>query len=105
MSDMNRPPAQKGYMGAAGDPLRKNMSFMNPMDLATMKQEGQFTEDMTVNDALMKVGIDPNGPVSQLVEFGQKQIQNADMAGKMQNIAGDAGTEEPAQGLEGLLRR
>lgn len=99
-----------GYMGASKDPIRKNMSFANPMDLAMMKKEGAFTQGMTVNEALQKLGIDPNGPVEQLVEFGKKQVENGDMVGKMQNIAADsqgAIPEEPAStpGLEGLLRR
>jgi hypothetical protein len=92
-------------MGAASDPLRKNASIMNPMDLAMMKGEGQFSPDMTVVDVLQKLGIDPNGPASQLVEFGRKQVENGDMVGKMQNMAQDSQGAEPAPtpGLEGLL--
>ena len=101
---------QRGMMGG-DNPVRKNMSIMNPMDLAAMKQSGEFSdmESMTVADVMMKMGIDPNGPATQLVEFGRKQVENADMVGKMQNIASDTvgGEEPPAEdtGLEGLLAR
>jgi len=105
MSDMPKP-GGPGYMGAASDPMRKNASIMNPMDLAMMKNDGMDPNNMTVNDLLQKVGIDPNGPASQLVEFSRKQVENGDMMGKMQNIAKDSqGGEEPlpTPGLEGLL--
>ena len=91
------------------DPIKKNASFLNPMDLAMMQKEGMFTPEMTVMDALTKAltmqGIDPNGPVTQLGELMQKNVENADMVGKMQNIAADTGGETPAPtpGLEGLL--
>jgi len=110
MADMMKPPGK--YGAAATDPVRKNVSIMNPMDLASMKQSGDFAniESMTVSDVLSQLGIDPNGPATQLVEFGKKQVQNADMVGKMQNIAADTeGMEEEAPtedtGLEGLLSR
>lgn len=100
-----------GYMGASQDPLKKNMSLMNPMDLAAMKQSGDFgnIKNMSVKEVLMKIGIDPEGPAEQLVEFSRKQVENADMVGKMQNIAADSQGEQPggqppaAPGLEGLL--
>lgn len=91
------------------DPVMKNRSFLNPMDLASMQNEEMFTPDMTVMEAITKAltsqGIDPNGPVTQLGELAQKNVQNADMVGKMQNIAADSGVETPAPtpGLEGLL--
>lgn len=108
MSDM-MPPARPG-MGT-DNPVMKNRSIFNPMDLASMKQGGEFSDmgSMTVSDVLVKMGIDPNGPAQQLVEFGRKQVENADMVGKMQNIASDTtGGEEPPvedTGLEGLLAR
>jgi hypothetical protein len=108
------PPAQGGFMGAATDPVKKNMSIMNPMDMAAMKQQGGFDPKAPVVDTLKKLGIDPMGPSSQLVDFAKKQIQNADMVGKMGNIAADSGQGapaapepmgEPPAGLEGLLKQ
>jgi hypothetical protein len=111
MGDMQQPmmPPAQGYMGASKDPMRKNVSIMNPADLALMKQEGQFTPDMKLGDMLAKMGLDVNGPATQLVEFIQKNVQNADPLGKMQNIAADSmgGEEQMPEdtGLESLMRR
>lgn len=110
MSDM--PMNGKGYMSAATDPIRKNASIFNPMDLAMMKEEGAFTgmENMTARQAFeqfcSKVGINPDGPVQQLVEFGRKQVENGDMLGKMQNISQEGNEEEPlpTPGLEDLMK-
>lgn len=111
MSDQMAPTGVTGFMGAASDPVRKNTSVFNPLDLAAMKQSGQFegAEDMKVVDFLPMIGIDPQGPMSQLTEFMQKQVENADMVGKMQNIAADSTAMEgeppaPTEGLESLLQ-
>lgn len=112
---MRKPPMKGGYMNAASDPLRKNMSMFNPMDAALMKQEGQFSPDMPLGEMMTKLGFDLNAPgLPQLQEFGKKQVENADMVGKMKNIAADSqnlntspGRGEmppaPTPGLEGLL--
>jgi len=105
-----------GFMGASEDPVKQNMSMFNPVDMAAMKQSGAFTPDMKVKDVLLKIGIDPEGPATQLVEFAKKQHQNADPLGKMKNIAstapqgepqgepqGQPAVESPPQGLEGLM--
>jgi hypothetical protein len=102
-----------GFMGASKDPIRQNMSGFNPVDLAAMKQSGTFTPDMKVKDVLLKIGIDPEGPATQLVEFAKKQTQNADPLAKMKNIAatapqGQAQGQPPAEeplpaGLDGLM--
>jgi hypothetical protein len=82
-----------------------------------MAGEGRFNEKMTVRDALQELGIDVDGPVTQLTEFAQKQTQNATVPGKMKNIAsmgqpappppggmGPApGPQGPPPSLEGLM--
>lgn len=114
MSDMNKPliPLPQG------DPIKDNMSVMNPVDMAAMKQSGEFTPEMTVRDVLAKFGIDVDGPAEQLVQLATKHIENADMMQKMKNIGGQGAQPEQAPpppaptapqqlpgggGLEGLL--
>jgi hypothetical protein len=87
MSDMNKP--QIPLPG--NNPVKDNMSIMNPVDQAYMKQSGEFNSEMTVRDMLAKFGIDVDGPAQQLVDFGMKQVENADPVRKMQNIAGQGG--------------
>jgi len=107
------------------EPMEQNKSIFNPADMAAMKQSGQFSQNMTVRQAMEKLGIDVDGPVAQLTEFAKKQVENANPLNKMKNIAqgggapppggpppGDLGGNPPptpppaqGQGLEGLLRR
>lgn len=93
-----------------GNPIKDNMSMLNPTDMAYMKQSGNFNSDLsgqTVEDALRNVlgqfGINFDDPAERLVEFGIKQIENADPAKKMQNIAGQGNNEPmppaPPQGM------
>jgi hypothetical protein len=72
-----------------GDAMKETRSMLNPVDLASMKQEskGQITGDMSVRDFLAKVGIDVEGPATQLQQFAKKQVENADPIKKMQNMA------------------
>ena len=89
MADQYRPQDNKIMMGR-GDPISKNMSPFNSMDLAMAAKNGDipFDIEMPVIEFLPKIGIDPNGPVRQLLEVGQKMTQNGDMLGKMKNIVG-----------------
>jgi hypothetical protein len=104
-----------GIMGATSDPVKKNMSLFNPMDAAAIKESGEFQgmQNMTVRQAFdsfcQKVGIDPEGSATQLVEFAKSQVKNADMVGKMDSIARDSQGEEGAQpeappGLDSLMQ-
>ena len=109
MSDQMR---DDGIMGATSDPVKKSMSLFNPMDAAAIKESGAFQgmQDMTVRQAFdafcQKVGIDPEGPAQQLVEFAQSQVKNADMVGKMDSIAQASQGEAPEQpGLENLMNQ
>ena len=74
--------------GPGGDVIKENASMLNPADLAGMKQG--MTPGGTVRDFMQKLGIDVDGPVEQLVEFGKKQLQGASAMGKMRNISGGA---------------
>ncbi len=68
-----------------GDIIKENQSMLNPADLAGM-QPG-MKPGGTVRDFLGSVGIDVDGPVEQLVEFGKKQLAGAKPMDKMRNIA------------------
>lgn len=78
------------------DPLQDNMSFDNPADLAAMKQakdsgQGKFAgmnEQTTIRDFFGQLGIDVEGPVTQLAKFSKEQQQKGNPLGKMENIAG-----------------
>ena len=86
MSDMM--PGKNPLQGnPQGNPLQDNLSMLNPTDLAVMKQQGNIDQNMRVRDFLSQMGIDVDGPVTQLTEFAQKQTQNATAMGKMKNIA------------------
>ena len=108
------PQQAKGMPPTMPPKVKANMSVFNPADMAAMKQSGQFRPDMKVREVIDNFlalnNIDPEGPASQLIELGQKQVQNADPAGKMMNLAGGEETTEPtempapAPGLEGLLK-
>ena len=77
-------------MPPGGDPISANSSMLNPADLAGMKGSMGGQGGGTVREFLAKVGIDVDGPVDQLVEFGKKQLANRTGMGKMKSMAGGA---------------
>jgi hypothetical protein len=106
-------------------PVDKNLSALNPNDAALMAAKSPINPGMTVADYLKQIGIDVNGPVQQLIDFAQKQQQNANPINKIRNIAADTalqrGGQPPVQpgvkpmvtppgqpspsGMQGLLNR
>ena len=115
MSDpMMRPPmggqppggGQMGGGAPGGNPVKDNMSMLNPTDLAVMKGTGQVQEGMSLGDYITSLGLDLDGPVGQLAEFAQKQVQNSSAMGKMKNIQPQGGptpqmAQAPPQGQPG----
>lgn len=99
--------------------LRQNRSMFNPTDMSMMKQEGEITPDMTIRDYFSKLGVDVDGPVTQLIEMGKQQMQKANPLNKMQAIAGGPKMGQPqgqpppmpqggppeAPGMSGLLKK
>jgi hypothetical protein len=83
--------------GAGPSPVEKNLSMLNPGDAAMMAGSGKFTPDMTVRDYFKQLGIDVDGPVTQLVQLAQKQTQNANPINKMRNIAADTALQKGGQ--------
>jgi hypothetical protein len=87
--------------------VQQNMSVLNPVDAAVMKQDGAMGNpgEQTVMDALQKLGIDPQGPATQLVEWAKSQMKNANPANKMRAISGGGAKRPPREkpSMESLL--
>jgi hypothetical protein len=84
--------ALKGMGGMGGGPggpppggsaLQGQESLFNPSDAAAVAGRGDINPQMTVREVLGKMGIDVEGPASQLVKFTQDQMQKRTMSGKM----------------------
>ena len=78
-----------------GDSVMKNLSPMNPADKKLMAT--QLSPDMTVREWLGKMGVDVDGPVTQLVEMGQRMQKNANPLEKMKSISADASLKQGGQ--------
>jgi hypothetical protein len=104
---------QPGGMPPQGDVMGKlkgMRSMFNPADLSMMKQDGEISPDMTIEQFLGKMGVTPQDPVSKLAEVFKGQMANADPMNKMKGIAGGAGSAQPQgapqgppPGLDGLI--
>lgn len=71
------------------------MSVFNPTDQAMLKQSGTITPDMKVRDYFGMLGIDVDGPVTQLVEAFKGQMKKANPIEKMRSISGGPGMGQP----------
>jgi hypothetical protein len=88
-----------------------NESILNPTDLGMMVQDKRIDPNMSVDDFMRQIGVDPQGPVTQLITAMGKQSQMANPANKMRAIAGvpqappQGAPQGPAArpGLRGLL--
>lgn len=58
-------------------------SMFNPADASMMAASGQFSQNMTVRDVLGKMGVDVDGPATQLVDLFKSQMQNRTLTGKL----------------------
>ena len=123
MGQGGQPPG--GQPPGMGGGVMRNLSPMNPADLSLMAASGNFGPDTTIREAFSKVGIDVDGPMTQLADYVQKMKQNANPLNKVRNIAADTalqrGGQPPTQpgvkpmvaspgqpapsGMEGLLNR
>lgn len=98
MSDPSRPLPQKPAMPAG---VFQNLSPMNPSDAKLMAASGQLSPDMTVRDYLGKMGVDVDGPVTQLLDMGKRMQENADPMMKMKNIAASASSKPGGMSMMG----
>jgi len=100
MSDMMQSPPgmpQQRPGGGMPSPVMKNLSPMNPADLSLMAASGNFLPNTTIREAFSKVGIDVDGPLSQLTDYMQKMKQNANPIDKVRNIAADTALQRGGQ--------
>ena len=95
MSDMMKPP-----MGKGGSPIKNNLSMFNPADMAAMAQgdmgqalvgAAKSGKELTIEDGLNMMGLKSTDPLQKLIDFGGKQMQNANPMTKMKNIAAESG--------------
>jgi len=91
--------APPGGPPGGGDPIKDNLSMFNPTDLAMMKQGGAVDENTSVREFLTTMGIDVEGPVTQLAELAQKQVKNKTAMGKFQSIASKGQGQAPPPGM------
>ena len=86
-------------MPPEGDPVKNmemNRSMLNPADATMAIQEGKVRPDMSVREFLeMNMGIDVDGPVTQLIEASKKQLQNRTAIGKAANMGQPQGPPGP----------
>ena len=75
--------APGGMPGGAPPVDTSQESIFNPADAAMKAGRGDINAQMTVRDVLGKMGIDVEGPASQLVKFSQDQMQKRTMSGKL----------------------
>lgn len=66
-----------------GSNVMQNLSPMNPNDLGLMAASGEFTMNMTVAEWMQKVGIDVNGPMTQILDFVKRMQSNMDPLNKV----------------------
>ncbi|MFA5376774.1 MAG: hypothetical protein WC455_13580 [Dehalococcoidia bacterium] len=95
-------PGGGGPSGGSGDPtqqiMKEKQSFLNPSDMGAMAADGAVTADMSIRQFLESQGMDVEGPVTQLVEWQMKQMENADPLNKMKAIAGQGGANMQPSG-------
>ena len=78
--------------------LKSNRSMFNPTDASMMAQEGEITPDMPIREYFAKLGVDVEGPISQLIEMTKNETQRANPLNKMKAIAGGPRPGMPPQG-------
>jgi hypothetical protein len=107
------PPQQKPPSSGTEDILRQGRSPFNPTDIAMEVQDGNLDQKMSVGDFLERIGIDVNGPMSQLQTFMGRGLRNADPTNKMKDIAAAKGQPQntptqaggPREGFDDIIKR
>lgn len=90
-------PLEQGKPNNMGQRVGENMSVLNPTDRAMMKQSGAVTPETPIREYFGMLGIDVDGPMSQLAGAMKDQMAKADPVQKMQRLAGGGpGMGQPA---------
>lgn len=103
--------APGGMGGMPNNRMKQNETILNPNDLAAKATRGEVNPQMTIRDFLeSELGVDVDGPVSQLASALKGQAQKASPLGKVRAMGGAQGGipgERPsgggAPGMEGLI--
>ena len=70
--------------------MKESRSLFNPQDVSMMIQDGTITMETPVAEVLRLMGIDVNGPFSQLAQKGggvSQKLRSADPVSKMRGLA------------------
>ena len=79
-----------------GNPVEKNLSIFNPKDFVLMVKTMANDPKSTVRDLLTRLGIDADGPVTQITDWLNKNMENATPLGQIKNMAGGGPMAESA---------
>lgn len=71
----------------ADQAIDENLSMMSPQDAFVMAEKGMLRADMSVRDLFSQLGVDVDGPVSQLSEMVQRESEKANPINKMRAMA------------------
>lgn len=63
--------------------MDEGLSVMNPQDAFLMAERGMLRKDMSVRELFSTLGVDVEGPVTQLSEMVQRETQKANPLNKM----------------------
>ena len=78
------PGASPGGAGPEDSPVRGfKDSLLHPLDSLRHAARGRLNSDMSVRDAMEMIGVDVDGPVSQLTGAVKGQLQGATTEGKL----------------------
>jgi hypothetical protein len=78
-----------------GQSMDENLSIMNPQDAFLMAEKGMLRKDMTIRELFSGLGVDVEGPVTQLSDMIQRETQKANPLNKMKAIAGSGPMTDP----------
>lgn len=84
-------PVQKNV----GEAMDENLSVLNPQDAFVMAEKGMLRKDMTIRELFSGLGVDVEGPVTQLAEMVQRETQKSNPLNKMKAIAGAGQMADP----------
>jgi len=81
---------------ATGQALENSRSLMNPTDVVAMTQQGRLSPDMSIRDLFSQMGVDVDGPITQLARMKADQMQKAMPSYKMNQMAN---SQAPGMGM------
>lgn len=90
------PAGGPGGIPGAGGNVERNLSIFNPKDFVLMIKTMANDPKATVRDLLARLGIDADGPVAQITQWLQKNMENATPLGQIKNMAGGGAVASPA---------